>query len=95
MISIEECATFARLAPDEMLMGAALSAHNRGLLASYKFTLERGTETVRDMIVADLRASSISGRVDKRRTRCWYCEASSPTTRTPDMFRANPQTRGA
>jgi hypothetical protein len=34
MISVEECATFARLAPDEILMGAALSAHNRGLLAS-------------------------------------------------------------
>jgi len=53
MIGMEECATFARLSPDEMLMGAALSAHNRGLLASYKFNLERGAETVRDMIVAD------------------------------------------
>jgi len=55
MIGMEECATFARLSPDEMLMGAALSAHNRGLLASYKFNLERGAETVRDMIAADLR----------------------------------------
>jgi hypothetical protein len=55
MIGMEECAAFAGLAPDEILMGAALSAHSRGLLASYKRGLESGAETVRDMIVADLR----------------------------------------
>ena len=55
MISIEECAAFAQLAPDEMLVGADLSVHNRGLLASYKFNLRSGAPVVRDMIVADLR----------------------------------------
>jgi hypothetical protein len=55
MISLEECADFARLAPNEILAGAALSARNRRLLASYKFNLESGALAVRDMIVADLR----------------------------------------
>ncbi len=55
MVTLKECATFARLASNEMLLGATPSATHRLLLSSYLLNLWRGPKTVRGMIVADIR----------------------------------------
>jgi len=54
MVSVKECATFARLAPNQMLLGATPSSKHRVLLSSYLLCLWRGPRTVRGMIVADI-----------------------------------------
>ena len=55
MVTVKECATFARLASNEMVLGATPSATHRVLLSSYLLNLWRGPKTVRKMIVADIR----------------------------------------
>lgn len=58
MISVTQCAAFAGLASDELILGVAPSAKHRLLLSSYLLNLELGKfgpVTVRDMIVADMR----------------------------------------
>ena len=55
MITVEQCAEFAGLASNEMLLGATPSAKHRVLLSSYVLNLWRGPKTVRKMIVADIR----------------------------------------
>jgi hypothetical protein len=55
MITVEQCAEFAGLAPHEMVLGATPSARHRVLLSSYVLNLWRGPKTVRKMIVADIR----------------------------------------
>ena len=55
MISATQCAAFAGLASDEMILGVTPSAKHRSLLSSYLLNLERGPMAVRDMIIADLR----------------------------------------
>jgi hypothetical protein len=55
MISATQCAAFAGLASDELILGVTPSAKHRSLLSSYLLNLERGPMAVRDMIVADLR----------------------------------------
>jgi hypothetical protein len=57
MVTLEECATFARLASNEMFLGATPSATHRVLLSSYLLNLWRGPKTIRRMIVADIRTS--------------------------------------
>jgi hypothetical protein len=54
-ITVEQCAKFAGLASNEMVLGATPSARHRVLLSSYVLNLWRGPKTVRKMIVADIR----------------------------------------
>jgi len=54
MVSVKECAAFARLAPSQMLLGATPSRKHRILLSSYLLCLWRGPRTVRGMIVSDI-----------------------------------------
>ena len=54
MVSVKECAAFARLAPNKMLLGATPSKKHRILLSSYLLCLWRGPRTVRGMIVSDI-----------------------------------------
>jgi hypothetical protein len=55
MIAVTQCAAFAVLASDELIVGISPSAKHRLLLSSYLLNLERGPLAVRDMIIADLR----------------------------------------
>ena len=55
MITVTQCAAFAGLAADELIVGVTPSAKHRSLLSSYILNLERGPRAVRDMIIADLR----------------------------------------
>jgi hypothetical protein len=58
MISVTQCAAFAGLASDELILGVAPSVKHRSLLSSYLLNLELGKLgpiAVRDMIVADMR----------------------------------------
>jgi hypothetical protein len=53
MLSIEQCAHFAGLAPDELRLCAVPAARHRSLLQSYLANLKRGSEAVSKMIVSD------------------------------------------
>ncbi len=55
MVTIKECAAFAGLASNEMVLGAIRSARHRVQLSGYLLNLWRGPEDVRKMIVADIR----------------------------------------
>ncbi len=55
MISLAQCAAFAGLASDEILLGVTPSSKHCSLLSSYTLNLKRGPVAVREMIVADLR----------------------------------------
>ena len=54
MISMQQCAEFAGLAPDEVVTDVAVSRRHAESLASYLFNIHRGAESVRQMIIADL-----------------------------------------
>jgi len=54
MVSVKECAAFARLASNQILLGASPSSKHRVLLSSYVLNLSRGPISVRRMIVADI-----------------------------------------
>jgi hypothetical protein len=54
MVSVKECATFARLSSHQMLLGVTPSSKHRVLLSSYLLSLSRGPKAVRRMIVADI-----------------------------------------
>ncbi len=53
MISMTQCADFAGLAPDELLLCAIPSARHKSLLKSYLFNLKRGEKAVCSMILGD------------------------------------------
>jgi hypothetical protein len=55
MISVSECAAEAGLASNELVLGAVPSARHESLLSSYLLNSHRGLDSVRAMIVADLR----------------------------------------
>jgi hypothetical protein len=58
MVTVEQCAMFAELAPDELYLGAPPSARHRALLSFYLQDL--GTlapRQVREIIVADIRVA--------------------------------------
>ena len=55
MISVQQCAEYAGLATDELIVGVAACRRHHVILATYLFNLDRGAAAVRDMIVADLR----------------------------------------
>jgi len=54
MVSVKECEAFARLASNQIILGATPSAKHRVLLSSYLLSLSRGPKAVRRMIVADM-----------------------------------------
>ncbi len=54
MVSVRECAAFARLASNQIFLGATPSSKHRVLLSSYLLSLSRGPKAVRRMIVADI-----------------------------------------
>lgn len=56
MISVSQCAAYAKLASSELLVGPPLSGKHYLLLESYLLNLRRGSIAVRNMICADLRA---------------------------------------
>lgn len=55
MMSMTQCALLAGLAPNEIILGAEPSNKHRSLYSSYLLNLRRGAETVRRMIVSDIR----------------------------------------
>ncbi len=55
MISLAQCAAFAGLASDEIVLGVTPSSKHCSLLTGYTLNLRRGPVAVREMIVADLR----------------------------------------
>ncbi len=55
MISLAQCAAFAGLRRDEIVLGVTPSVVHDSLLASYLLNLRRGPTAVRDIIVGDLR----------------------------------------
>jgi hypothetical protein len=65
VISIEQCAEFAGLPPDEVVTDVAVSKRHATLLASYLLNIHRGAVNVRQMMVADLRGFLDLGMRDK------------------------------
>jgi len=56
-ITLAQCAALSGLHSNEMLLGVSPTAMHDSLHASYRLHDERGWPAVRDMIVADIRAS--------------------------------------
>lgn len=56
-ITPAQCAALSGLHSNEMLLGVSPTARHDSLHASYRLHDERGWQAVRDMIVADIRAS--------------------------------------
>jgi hypothetical protein len=54
MVSVRECTTLARLASNQIILGATPSSRHRVLLSSYLLSLWRGPKAVRRMIVTDI-----------------------------------------
>jgi hypothetical protein len=55
MISATQCAAYAGLSSNEIVLGAAPTYEQQGLLSSYLLNMSRGPAAVREMIVSDLR----------------------------------------
>jgi hypothetical protein len=65
MISLAECASCAKLAPHEIVLGATKCRRHDALLLTYILNLDKKPAAVRDMIVSDLR-----GFIDLGATVC-------------------------
>ncbi|MGO9772815.1 MAG: hypothetical protein ACLPSW_25345 [Roseiarcus sp.] len=64
MVTVEQCATFAKLAPNELFLGAPPSTRHRALLSFYLQDLGAlGPQQVREIIVADIRVALSLGAV--------------------------------
>ena len=64
MVTVEQCATYAELAPDELFLGAPPSAKHRALLSFYLQDLGAvGPQQVREIIVAEIRVALSFGAV--------------------------------
>jgi hypothetical protein len=61
MITLAQCAAFAGLSQNKMLLGASPSTKHRALLSSYLLNFWRGPEVVRDMIIDDIHMSIACG----------------------------------
>ena len=57
MTSLRQLGSVTGLCPQEMIVGATESEIHRAVLASYLSNLWRGSEVVRDLIVADIRSA--------------------------------------
>jgi len=55
MITVAQCATYAGLAANEIVLGASPARRHEALLSSYLLNLHRDPDAVREMIVSDLR----------------------------------------
>jgi hypothetical protein len=65
VITIEQCKVFSGLVSNEVVMGAAPSAKHRARLSGYLLNLKWGQATVREMIVADIRAALDLGALNR------------------------------
>lgn len=65
MITIEQCQIFSGLLSSEMVMGAVPSPKHRSRLSGYLLNLKWGPSTVRELIVADIRAALDLGALDR------------------------------
>jgi hypothetical protein len=65
VISMQQCAEFAGLPPDEVVADVAVSKRHVTLFASYLLNIHRGAVNVRQMMVADLRGFLDLGMRDK------------------------------
>jgi len=65
VITIEQCKIFSGLVSNEVVMGAVPSAKHRARLAGYLLNLKWGQATVREMIVADIRAALDLGALNR------------------------------
>lgn len=65
MITIEQCKIFSGLVSNEVVMGAVPSAKHRARLSGYLLNLKWGEETVREIIVADIRAALDLGAISR------------------------------
>ncbi len=55
MISLGECKDFAGLVLDELILGAGPSEAHRAKLSAYLANMKFGPETVRELIISDIR----------------------------------------
>jgi hypothetical protein len=84
MITVTQCAAFAGLASDELIVGISPSAKHSLLLSSYLLNLERGPLAVRDMIIADLRRFMSLERGSIQPICCSCCGFFFPTIHVQD-----------
>lgn len=61
MISLARCRVLTGLSPNEMFLGAGLSAQHKLILAGYLQGLSRGPGALRKQIVSDIRTSVAVG----------------------------------
>jgi len=64
-MTMEQCKIFSGLLSNEMVMGAAPSPKHRARLSGYLLNLKWGKATIREMIVADIRAALDLGALDR------------------------------
>ena len=65
MITMEQCKIFSGLLSNEMVVGPAPSPKHRARLTGYLLNLKWGEATVREMIVADIRAALDLGALNR------------------------------
>ena len=65
MITMEQCKVFSGLVSNEVVMGAVPSPKHRARLSGYLLNLKWGKATVREMIVADIRAALDFGALNR------------------------------
>jgi hypothetical protein len=65
VITIEQCKVFSGLVSNEVVMGAVPSPKHRARLSGYLLNLKWGQATVREMIVADIRAALDLGALNR------------------------------
>ena len=65
MITMEQCKAFSGLLSNEMVVGPAPSSKHRARLTGYLLNLKWGQTTVREMIVADIRAALDLGAINR------------------------------
>ena len=65
MITMEQCKIFSGLLSNEMVVGPVPSPKHRARLTGYLLNLKWGQATVREMIVADIRAALDLGAINR------------------------------
>ncbi len=65
MITMEQCKIFSGLLSNEMVVGPVASPKHRARLTGYLLNLKWGQATVREMIVADIRAALDLGAINR------------------------------
>ena len=64
-MTMEQCKVFSGLLSNEMVMGAVPSPKHRARLSGYLLNPKWGKATIREMIVADIRAALDFGALDR------------------------------